>query len=35
MSEAKNKKLLEQFIEKNKNDSERTRRQHEDELKRI
>ena len=35
MTEAKNRKLLEQFTEKNKNDSERVRRQHEDQLKRI
>ena len=35
MSEIKNKKLLEQLTEKSKNDAERTRRQHDEEVKRI
>ena len=35
MSETKNKKLLEQFTEKSKNDIERARRQHDEEIKRV
>ena len=35
MNEAKNKKLLEQFTEKSKNDAENLKRRHEDEVRRI
>jgi hypothetical protein len=35
VSEAKNKKLLEQFTAKSKDDVERVRRQHDDDLKRV
>lgn len=35
MSEAKNKKLLEQFTEKNKRDIEKLKRENDDEIKRI
>ena len=35
MSEAKNKKLLEQFTEKSKRDIEKLKRENDDEVKRI